>query len=99
MLPAGLAELLPGHEVTTVALAGFRGMTNGELLRRAVADRFDVLVTADRGLPAQQNIAATAIAAVLVRGSRMVELAAQADAILEAIAAAKPGYVARLPHD
>lgn len=41
MLPAGLAELLPGLEVTTVKRAGFTGLDNGALIRRAVAAGFD----------------------------------------------------------
>ena len=28
MLPAGVAGLLPGHDVTTVQQAGFKGLTN-----------------------------------------------------------------------
>jgi hypothetical protein len=57
---------------------------------------FVVLVTADRNLPAQQNITATGIAVVLVRGSRMTDVAAQADRIREAVASAVPGTVTRV---
>jgi hypothetical protein len=46
--------LLSGHEVRTVAAVGWSGTENGELLRLA-ADRFDVLLTADRNLEHQQN--------------------------------------------
>ncbi len=37
-LPAGVSGLLPSHAVTTAQQAGFKGLTNGELLRKAVAD-------------------------------------------------------------
>ena len=37
MLPAGVAGLLPEHEVVTVQQAGYKGLTNGELLSRASA--------------------------------------------------------------
>ena len=56
MLPAAVAGLLSGHEVATVQMAGYTGMSNGELIRRATADGYEVLVTADRNLPAQQNV-------------------------------------------
>ncbi len=96
MLPAGVAGLLPGHDVTTVQHAGFKGLTNGELMRRAVASGFEVLVTSDRNLPAQQNITASGIAIVLVRGSRMKDVAEQAVRIQEAVASAGPGTVVRV---
>lgn len=56
MLPAAVAGLLSGHEVATVKAAGYTGPSNGELIRRAVIDGYDVLVTADRNLPAHQDV-------------------------------------------
>jgi len=96
MLPAGVASLLSGHEVTTVQRAGYKGLTNGALIRRAAADGYDVLVTADRNLPAQQNLQASGIAVVLVRGSRMADVAAQAARIEQAVANTTPGTVTRV---
>jgi len=54
-LPRPLAALLSGHEVRTVATVGWSGIENGELLRLA-AERFDVLITADRNVEHQQNL-------------------------------------------
>ena len=96
MLPAGVAGLLPDHEVTTVQQAGFKGLTNGVLLRRAAASGYVVLLTADRNLPAQQNVTASGIALVLVRGSRMSEVTGQATRIQAAVAGAQPGTVTRV---
>lgn len=96
MLPAGVAGLLQDHEVTTVQRAGFTGLANGLVLRRAAEAGSEVLLTADRNLPAQQNITAVGIAVVLVRGSRMSEIAAQAEAIRTAVADAEPGRVRRI---
>lgn len=78
MLPAAVASLLPDHIVATVKATGYTGLLNGELIRRAAADGYDVLVTADRNLPAQQNVVAIGIAVVLVRGSRMADIEPQA---------------------
>jgi hypothetical protein len=96
MLPTGVADLLPGHEVTTVQQAGFKGLGNGALLRRAVATGYGVLLSADRNLPAQQNISTSGIAVVLVRGSRMAEISHQAEQIQNAVARAQPGTVTRV---
>lgn len=96
MLPAGVAALLPEHDVVTAQQAGYKGLTNGELLRRAAVDGYAVVLTADRNLPAQQNITTVGVAVVLVRGSRIAELVAQVDAMRAAIADARPGTVTRV---
>jgi hypothetical protein len=49
-LPRQLARYISGHEVRTVQQEGWAGLKNGELLRRAVAGRFEVFITADRVL-------------------------------------------------
>jgi hypothetical protein len=45
-----------GHQVDTVEEAGFKGLENGDLLRTA-AGAYQVLITVDRNIPHQQNIA------------------------------------------
>jgi predicted nuclease of predicted toxin-antitoxin system len=96
MLPAAVADLLPDHAVTTVKAAGYAGLLNGELMRRAVADGYDVLVTADRNLPSQQNVPASGISVILVRGSRMADIGPQAARIRAAVAGVRPGTVTRV---
>ena len=96
MLPAAVAGLLPDHAVTTVKAAGYTGLLNGELMRGAVADGYDVLVTADRNLPSQQNVPASGISVILVRGSRMADIEPQTARIRAAVAGVKPGTVTRV---
>jgi hypothetical protein len=57
-VPRALRQELPGHEVKTVAEAGWAGLKNGELLKIAAA-QFDVLLTVDRSLEYPQNFAGT----------------------------------------
>jgi hypothetical protein len=45
-VPRGLRRELPGHEVKTVAEAGWAGVKNGELLQLA-ARQFDLFLTID----------------------------------------------------
>ena len=99
MLPAAVAGLLSGHDVATAKAAGYTGLSNGDLIRRAAADGFDVLVTADRNLPTQQNVPASSLAVVLVRGSRMVDVEPQATRIRAAVAEARPVTVTRVLPD
>jgi len=96
MLPAAVAGLLQDHSVTTVKAAGNAGLLNGELMRRAAKDGYDVLVTADRNLPAQQNVRASDLAVVLVRGSRMGDIEPQVARIRAAVEEARPGRVTRV---
>jgi hypothetical protein len=56
-VPRALRDDIPGHEVKTVAEAGWAGVKNGELLRLAAA-QFDLLLTVDRSLEYQQNLMA-----------------------------------------
>ena len=64
-----LKRVLPGHEVSTVVNAGWSGKTNGKLLSLA-ADRFDIFVTIDKNLPAQQNLSCLAIGVVVLLAGR-----------------------------
>ncbi|HEX5725607.1 MAG TPA: DUF5615 family PIN-like protein [Longimicrobiaceae bacterium] len=56
-VPRQLVRELPGHETSTVAAEGWKGVRNGELLQRAETAGFDVFVTADRNLEFQQTLA------------------------------------------
>ena len=50
-----LAQSFPtGFDVYSTQWMGWSGMSNGDLLRAAVADGFDVLVTADKAMKYQQ---------------------------------------------
>jgi hypothetical protein len=56
MLPVGVGELLPGHDVSTAAYAGLPAVPNGEVIGRAVVADFDAFVTLDRGIRQQPNL-------------------------------------------
>jgi uncharacterized protein DUF5615 len=64
-VPRGLRAELPGHDVKTVAEAGWAGVKNGALLQLA-GTQFDVLLTVDRALEYQQSFSGLTIAVVVV---------------------------------
>ncbi len=66
-IPVDLAAELVGHEVDTVAGAGWVGIANGRLLRRA-SGRYDAFVTMDRSIQHQQNIAVLSFGVILLQG-------------------------------
>jgi len=99
MLPIGLRELLPGHDVHSAAHAGLTGMSNGALIRAAVSDSFDVLVTLDRGIPHQQNLARYSLGFVLIEHNDVDLVRPYADRLRAAIETAAPGTVVRIGSD
>lgn len=49
-VPKRLRNDFLDHEVRTVDEVGLKGVTNGDLLREAVNQEFDVLITVDRSI-------------------------------------------------
>jgi hypothetical protein len=90
-VPRTLRKELLGHEVVTVAEAGWAGVKNGELLQRA-AGRFDLLLTVDRNLEYQQNFAGLAFAVIVVHApsNDIAVLRPLMPAVLAAISETKP---------
>ena len=64
-LPRKLRLLLVGHEAITVAQAGWSGIQNGKLLALA-QEGFDVFVTIDQNIIAQQNISKYSLAIIVL---------------------------------
>ena len=64
--PAPLRRALDGHTVDTAYELGWSTLQNGELIAAAESARFDVLVTTDKNLKYQQNLATRSIAIVVL---------------------------------
>ena len=93
-VPRTLRNELPGHEVKTVAEAGWAGVKNGALLQLA-AKEFDLLLTVDRNLEYQQNFGGVSIAVVVIHAqSNDIDLLRPlVPVVLAAMSKAKPGVV------
>ena len=96
-VPARLGRLLIGHEVTSVQRHGWAGIKNGKLLALA-ATGFDVLLTADKGIEYQQNLATLPVAVliVLANSNRLEDMALVAPNILVALTKLQPRTVQRV---
>jgi len=96
-VPGRLGALLVGHETSSVQRRGWAGIRNGKLLTLA-ATEFDVLLTADKGIEHQQNLAALPIAVliVLARSNRMEDMAPAVPAILTALSELPPRSIRKV---
>ncbi|MHB1071156.1 MAG: hypothetical protein ACYC1W_14980 [Gemmatimonadaceae bacterium] len=76
---------LPAHAVETAFERGWATLTNGELLAAAEAAGFDVLVTTDRNLRYQQNLAGRSIALVVLSTTSWPRIRAAIDSVTRAV--------------
>ena len=65
-VPDPLRHALKGHEVETAYQRGWARLTNGDLLVAAEQAGFEVLITSDREIRYQQNLAGRKLALVLL---------------------------------
>ncbi len=90
-VPGRLGFRLVGHETMSVQKRGWAGIKNGKLLALAAAE-FDLLITADKGIEYQQNLATLPIAilVILARSNRMTDLEPLVPEILRTLNHVKP---------
>jgi len=93
--PVPIRPYLKGHDVRTAAQQGWDTLKNGELLAAAEADGFDVLLTTDKNMRCQQNLAGRKIAVVVLGLQQWPDLRPHLQRIVEAINAAVPGQLFR----
>ena len=90
-VPRGLAASLQGHAVTEARKLKWERISNGELLRMAEDAGFDLLVTTDKNVRYQQNLAGRKISIVVLGNSPWWLVRRHLDGIGAAVNAATPG--------
>src|SRR5437588_10932160 len=96
-MPRRLRRDFVGYDVSTVEDAGFKGLKNGRLLEAASA-QFDVLVTVDRNLVRQQNVADFNISIIVLVAisNRYPNLSPLVPRIVKALATIKRGEIVEI---
>jgi hypothetical protein len=89
--PAPLIPFLEGHTVTKAKDAGWYKLVNGELLKAAEEAGFEVLLTTDKNMAAQQNLKSRAIAIVVLGNSQWRIVQRHIRKIAATVNAATPG--------
>jgi predicted nuclease of predicted toxin-antitoxin system len=79
------------HEIVTASYMGWRELKNGELLRLAEENGFDVFVTGDQTLVREQNLAGRRLAILALSANNWPIIKDYVVAILTAINRAAPG--------
>jgi len=100
-MPRPLRNELPGHEVVTAQAMGWGELENGDLIEAAERQGFEALITADRNLRYQQNLAGRKLGIVALPDNRLLALKNIAPRIRGALDRLKPGdYIElKLPTD
>jgi hypothetical protein len=83
--PVPLRKYLPGHVIKSAYEQGWSTLLNGDLLRVAEQAGFEVLLTTDKNLAYQQNLAGRKIAVVVLGRNRWSLVKRQADRIARAV--------------
>jgi hypothetical protein len=88
--PVPLRRQLSGHSVSTAYEMGWSSLSNGDLLR-AAEGRFDALVTTDRNLRYQQNLAGRMLAIIVLPTTNWPEIQNHVATIASAVSSINPG--------
>jgi len=90
--PKGLARALPEHTIVTAQARGWDKLNNGALLNAAEEAVIDLLLTTDRRIRYQQNLAGRRIALVVLTGTtKWARVRLHLARITAAVNAATPG--------
>lgn len=90
-IPLALRRHLVGHDVWHVRDTGWAGLSNGDLIAAAEAAGFDVMVTADKNLRHQQNLASRRLGLVIVESNNWPLVRSNVDVIARAVSLMAPG--------
>ena len=90
-VPRGVARVLKGHVVAKAKERGWDTLSNGNLLAVAEKASFDLLLTADKNMRYQQNLAGRRIALVVLSTPQWPLVCLHLEIIAAAVNVAMPG--------
>src|SRR5664279_1201537 len=94
--PVPIRPYLEGHTVRTAIQQGWDKLRNGDLLTAAEEAGFDILLTTDKNMRYQQNLAGRRIGMVVLGQQQWPQLRPHIQRVMEAVNAATPGSYAEL---
>jgi hypothetical protein len=94
--PVPIRPYLEGHTVRTAAQQDWDKLGNGDLLTAAEEAGFDLLLTTDKNMRYQQNLAGRKIAIVVLGQQQWPQLRPHIQRVIEAVNAVTPGSYAEV---
>ena len=85
------------HSVDRSAERGWELLENGELIRRAEKEGYDVIVTTDQNMRFQQNLVGNRLALVVLMATAWPRVQHRTKEIRAAIEEVQPGQVREVP--
>ncbi|MBI3853049.1 MAG: hypothetical protein HY298_22595 [Verrucomicrobia bacterium] len=89
--PSPLRHSLASHSVVTAFEKGWDKLENGDLIRAAEAENFDVLITTDQNLRHQQNLRGRTLAILVLPTTSWPKIHQHVEKISAAVISLKPG--------
>lgn len=89
--PRQLRRRLGGHDVDAAAERGWAGLDNGALLDRAEEAGYEVVITADRSIPHQQNLGRRNLSLIVLGANRWPLIEPRISDIHAALEGIQPG--------
>lgn len=94
--PVPLRAFLKPHAVVTAYECGWDRLVNGDLLKAAEAEGFDVLLTTDMGLKYQQNFSGRKIAIVVLLSTSWPKIQGKTMEVVAAVESVSVGEYAEV---
>jgi hypothetical protein len=95
--PAPLRHSLAGHTVQTAYEMGWGTLKNGDLIRSAENEGFEVFVTTDNNLKYQQNLSGRTIAIVVLLSTSWPRIQVKAQEIATCVNGMQQGAFVEIP--
>ena len=89
--PVPIRPYLKNHHVRTAAQEGWDTLQNGDLLAAAESAGFDLLLTTDKNMRYQQNLAGRKIAVVVLGQQQWPLLRPHIQVVIDGVDASAPG--------
>lgn len=97
--PVPLRHTLPGYDVNTAYELGCSALTNGELLAAAEAADFAAIVTTDRNIRHQQNIAGRRLGVLVLPTTDWSRIRRNGARVADALGTVRPGAIVEVTFD